>query len=138
VLKRVLVGFDGSMSAARAFMVALDLAEPANAELLVLAVAQTPDPAITVGRTSLLECAKARSKEHFVSLRKQAEMRGLCIETKTVLGEAAEELLRTAAEMGADLIVIGHRSKTRVQRWLSGSVSKRVITCASCPVLIVK
>lgn len=37
-----------------------------------------------------------------------------------------------AENQGVDLIVIGHRGKT-FERWLIGSVAKKVISYAPCP-----
>jgi nucleotide-binding universal stress UspA family protein len=36
------------------------------------------------------------------------------------------------------LIVMGHRGKSMLQRWLLGSVSKRVLSYAPCSVTIVR
>jgi nucleotide-binding universal stress UspA family protein len=52
-------------------------------------------------------------------------------------GKAASEILHTAKDHGADLIVMGTRGQTGCERLLSGSVSRRVITHANCSVLVV-
>jgi nucleotide-binding universal stress UspA family protein len=36
------------------------------------------------------------------------------------------------------MIVMGHRGKSRLQRWLLGSVSKRVLSYAPCTVTVVR
>jgi nucleotide-binding universal stress UspA family protein len=50
----------------------------------------------------------------------------------------ADEILRVAADEGADLIVIGIRHRTPVGKLLLGSTSQQVLLDAPCPVLAVK
>jgi nucleotide-binding universal stress UspA family protein len=52
--------------------------------------------------------------------------------------DAADQILRTAAQTGAELIVIGQRTRTPVGKLLLGSTSQRVLLDAACPVLAVK
>jgi len=55
----------------------------------------------------------------------------------TVEGDPADEILKFADEIGADLIVMGSHGRTGVLRVLMGSVSRKVLDRAKCPVLIV-
>jgi nucleotide-binding universal stress UspA family protein len=55
-----------------------------------------------------------------------------------VEGNPADEILRLADEMGADLIAMGSHGRTGVLRLLMGSVSRKVLDQARCPVLIVR
>ena len=58
---------------------------------------------------------------------------------KTVIksGHPAEEILSTAKEVGADMIIVGSRSK-RAGSLIMGSVSREVANHADVPVLVVK
>ena len=51
---------------------------------------------------------------------------------------AAEEILRTAAEVDATLVVIGIRRRSPVGKLLLGSTAQEVLLGASCPVVAVK
>jgi nucleotide-binding universal stress UspA family protein len=51
---------------------------------------------------------------------------------------AAEELLDTAAETGASLVVIGVRNRSRVSKILLGSDAQSIILGSPVPVLTVK
>ncbi|MBW4664080.1 MAG: universal stress protein [Chroococcus sp. CMT-3BRIN-NPC107] len=53
-------------------------------------------------------------------------------------GDPAEEIIRLANIYQADLIAIGSRGLTGVDRILQGSVSSQVVEDASCSVLVVK
>ena len=52
--------------------------------------------------------------------------------------DPAEQILDTATEVGAELIVLGTRKRTPVGKFLLGSTIQMVILEASCPVLCVK
>jgi len=56
------------------------------------------------------------------------------------LGSPADEIVRVAREVHADLVVMGSRGNTvreRMRRLFMGSKSRRVLQCATCPVMIV-
>jgi nucleotide-binding universal stress UspA family protein len=53
-------------------------------------------------------------------------------------GDAVATILRTAAERGCDLIVLGGDPDRSWCRWLHGSAHDRIVRHAPCPVLIVK
>lgn len=59
-------------------------------------------------------------------------------EIEIVLGEPAEEIVRLANIHQADLIVIGNRGLTGLNRILQRSVSSQVVEEAPCSVLVVK
>ena len=59
------------------------------------------------------------------------------LEPPTVL-DPDEAIVRTAQRRGADLIVIGLRSRNPVGKLLFGSVGQSVILHADCAVLVVK
>lgn len=52
--------------------------------------------------------------------------------------DVAEDIVRTAEETDAELIVIGLRRRTPVGKLLLGSNAQRILLEASCPVLAVK
>lgn len=138
MVKKVLIAYDGSPSAERAFRYGIELVKPYNPEVTVLAVAQPPEPPEMVEVSAWLDAANEHYEKDFAKLRDLAKAAGLVINTKVVAGHAAEQIIREAAEQKADLIVMGHRGKSVFQRWLLGSVSKRVLSYATCPVLIVR
>jgi len=60
------------------------------------------------------------------------------VENRIVRGHPAETIVRTAARQKADLIVMGSRGLTDVRAFLLGSVSRKVVMHAGCPVLLIK
>jgi nucleotide-binding universal stress UspA family protein len=60
-----------------------------------------------------------------------------CTATNDVrYGNPAEQIVRTAREMNADLIVVGHRDQGTLARWLNGSVGAAILHHPPCSVLI--
>lgn len=53
-------------------------------------------------------------------------------------GDAADDLISTAEEVGAQLVVLGLRRRSPVGKLILGSNAQRVLFDAPCPVLTVK
>lgn len=74
----------------------------------------------------------------FESLRRQAQERNMTLQTYVLVGHPADQILKTAAQHGADPIVVGHRGRSAICEWVSGSTSRRIVTHAKCSVLVVR
>jgi nucleotide-binding universal stress UspA family protein len=136
--KRILVAFDGSKDADNAFEAALDFAVLCEARLQVVSVATPPEPPTRVETEAALDAATRHYEELFVGMQRRAQARGIDLETRVLVGHAAEQILRLAADTGADLIVVGHRGRSAIREWLFGSTSRRVVSHALCSVLVVR
>lgn len=141
MLKRILVAFDGSEKSYDAFEFALEtskLCPGAAPEIIVLSVAQPPEPADIVEVEAIIDSATQHYEELFKGLREKAKERNLELKTEVVVGHPADQIVRYAKENDCDMIVMGQRGKSKIESWLLGSVSKRVATYAPCTVTIVK
>lgn len=138
IATHILVGHDGSRDANTAFEDALDLAALTRARLSVVSVATPPEPPTEVETQAAIEVATRHYEELFVNLKRQAEERKVRLETHVLVGHPADQILKTAARHGADLIVVGHRGRSAIREWMSGSTSRRIVTHATCPVLVVR
>jgi nucleotide-binding universal stress UspA family protein len=136
--KRILVAHDGSQEADDAFESALDFAALAGARVQAVSVATPPEPPTRVETEAVLESATQHYEELFEGLRRRARERGVEMATRVLVGHAAEQILRLAADTGADLIVVGHRGRSGIREWLFGSTSRRVVAYAPCSVLVVR
>jgi len=58
--------------------------------------------------------------------------------TQVRYGHPAEEIVRTAEELGSDLVVVGSHGHMDLKHYLLGSVSSTVLEHAPCSVLIAK
>jgi nucleotide-binding universal stress UspA family protein len=71
-------------------------------------------------------------------LQEQTATAGIEAIFQVKVGHPAEQIVYVAKEDKADAIVMGHRGETLLQRWLLGSVAKRVLSYAHCTVIIVR
>ena len=75
--------------------------------------------------------------------RAELENRGLSLQQIEALlrtGSPVEEMIKVAKELQVDLIVVGTRgnsARQRVRRFFAGSISRRILDLATCPVMVV-
>ncbi len=60
------------------------------------------------------------------------------LKTKVMKGDVSDAILRASETMEADCIAVGSRGMSDVPGYLLGSVSRKIVTHASCSVLMVK
>ena len=127
--KRILVAFDGSQQAEKAFDYALEfsrLCPGAATEITVISVAQPPEPIDIVEMDAVIDNATQHYEELFRKLRDKAKERNLEIKTAVAVGHPADQIVKYAAENNCDIVIMGQRGKSKIEKWLLGSVSKRV------------
>jgi nucleotide-binding universal stress UspA family protein len=133
-MKRILIAYDGSEAAGRAFDQALDLAGKYGAELDVLTVARPPEFGEEVETEAVIE----NSRHHAHQIQKPLKDKAPTARFEVAVGHPAVKITAWAEEHGIDMIVVGHRGKTLFDRWLIGSVAKKVISYAPCSVYVVR
>jgi nucleotide-binding universal stress UspA family protein len=145
VFKRIVVGTDGSETAAQAVRQAIELAKAFGAQLSIVSAyapisgrrvkgEQSEAPAdvqYEIGPREdvifILDAAAAEVKEA-----------GVEVQTHPVEGDPADAILNVAEETKADLIVVGNKGMTGARRYLLGSVPNNVSHHAPCSVIIVR
>lgn len=138
MIQRILVAYDTSEQSFKAFELGLDLAQRYSAELIVLSVARPPEPPQEVEAEAFIERTTEYFESHFAKLREVAAGKGLTPRFEVRIGHPADQIIHMANQEAVDMIVMGHRGKSMIQRWLLGSISKRVLSYAHCAVSIVR
>jgi nucleotide-binding universal stress UspA family protein len=138
VMNKLLVAYDGSRQSEKAFSQALEIASKFSAKVVVLSVARPPEPPVAVEMEAVLVSAMEHYEAQFDRLRKLADSLGVEAGFEVRAGHPAEQIVLMANEENADAIVIGHRGGSFLQRWLLGSVAKRVLSYAHCTVIVVR
>jgi nucleotide-binding universal stress UspA family protein len=142
-LRRILHATDFSPASRRAFATALDLARRSRAELLLAHAVAAPEPLLEDAYLSaesyrkILERGRQAAQRRLNALCRQAQQRGVRATALVLDGIAYQEIPRAAQRRRADLVVIGTHGRTGLQRFLVGSVARRVIGLTRCPVLTV-
>lgn len=143
---KIVCAIDGSRYSEWALDWVRRLASPDDSSLLLVhAVDLTQFKTLTTldqkSRSALVKVLEF-SLEGAVRLLEGAEVKAAKtwgdVRAKLLRGRAAEVIARTAAREQADLLIIGSRGVTEFQPMLLGSVSRKVLMQASCPVLVVK
>ncbi len=134
--QEIVVGYDGAPEAQVALERAEAVARHSNAKLKLVTVV-TPPVAAPVMVPGAYAPESPPEPDRVMSEGLNSVDRTLAAETVRLDGDPATQLLRTCEE-GADLLVVGSRGYGPLARVLLGSVSRRVIHRAPCPVLVVR
>jgi nucleotide-binding universal stress UspA family protein len=138
-MKTILVGTDGSHGAQVAVRRAIGLAGDIGASLTFVGVWPPPLPVLgdPYYQRALTEDL-TRVRHAVQTAVAEAEAHGITAEYELLEGDPATELIRLAVLRDADLIVVGSRGRGALLSTVLGSVSRRVVHEASCPVLVAK
>jgi nucleotide-binding universal stress UspA family protein len=137
--ERLLCPVDFSESSLSALKVALSIAEEADAHITILHAIEWPTDdelsGIEVDTPAFHRLAEEQTVRSLNELVPQ-DVRVWCKPDTTVrFGKAYQQILETAEQKHADLIVIGVRGRNALDLMLFGSTTNQVVRRASCPVL---
>lgn len=144
LMNRILCATDFSEMSAVALRVALAFAERHRAPILLLHVVEDVPDLNAAAHRALLDLdtlrrdLEGRATERVRRIVAELGAPQIGIEPRVVTGCAYKEILRTAAEERADLIVIGAQGHGVLEHLLSGSNAQHVMRGATCPVLTVR
>jgi nucleotide-binding universal stress UspA family protein len=138
---RILVPVDGSEVAEKAAQKALALAKSLDTKVVVMHVINIDLYAyqtelVYPTEIPLQELFQKEGHAYLDEIVTLGEEMGVTVSEKLVEGHPAEEIIQEAHE--DDLIVMGSKGRTGLDRLLLGSVAENVARHASCPVMIVK
>jgi len=142
---KILVPLDGSERAAKALVHALELAKRLGSKVTLIHVVPSLPPYINTAvdrlghaQQSIVNELLRHGKEMLEQVVSSNSDKGIEIDTYTVMGQPADEILEKAKSENYDLIVMGSRGLGEIKGYIMGSVSNRVSRHASCPVLIIR
>lgn len=137
-IKQILFATDGSEYSLGAQKAAIALTKRCHGELHIMSIMLTTQDLEGVGTKHMRE---EREKEVQARLDRAAEAalaEGVTCTTHLVYGEHPQhEIVNTAAEIGADLIVLGRRGTRGLARSMVGHATAYVAGHAPCNVLVV-
>jgi nucleotide-binding universal stress UspA family protein len=145
LIKTIIVGTDGSDTAAQAVVQAGELAEKLDATLVIVsAFDPVSDARLNEERAEAPEdVAWAINKREDVDamlgqISAPLEERDIQVRVTARQGNPADAILDVAEEENADLIVVGNKGMAGARRFLLGSVPNKISHHAPCSVLIVR
>lgn len=125
---KIIVGFLRSPEGRAALDRAITEARLRDAELVVVHTA----------RDDASEVIEYQAEVERVEERLRAEGVSFSMREFTRANSPSEDLLQTAEEDGADLLVIGLRRRSAVGKLVLGSNAQEILLKADCPVLAIK
>ena len=139
MFERILLAIDGSENSLRAAKEAGDLARAMKSEVrIVVAFDRIPS---YLGEPNLRHAIEARMKESQSILQKAQDAVGKIpgeIHTEMIEGSPAEAIINVAKTRSSTVIIMGSRGLSSIAELVLGSTSHKVVSHASCPVLIVR
>jgi nucleotide-binding universal stress UspA family protein len=138
VYRKVLLCYDGTAEGRRALRQGADVVLCMKSEAYLLAIVQDyvasaiPE-AVTPG---LAESEDRRANALLDEGVQWLRERGLAATGSLEYGNAVECIAATADRIGADLIVVGHRNRSRLARWWSQSDEESLLERARCSILV--
>jgi len=135
--KKVLLAYDGSIEGRRALREGAKLAQLCRAEVFLLAVVEltpiiSPDAGLAIPideQTANYKAVLAEGVERLKAL-------GFSPTSRLETGDAGQTIAEFAEEIGAHLVVVGHRPQGRLARWWFGSVGSYLVKRLRCSVLV--
>ncbi len=138
-IRRLLVGFDGSVPAQRALEFSVDLAQDSDAEVTVLFV--LPDAShleTDESRAQADQRARATLEERLAAHRRRAAQTNIQLREVALRGGDPAALIASyAVEHGFDLVVIGNHGLDHALHGGLGRVVERLLRDPRLPVLVV-
>lgn len=138
--RQILVAVDEDPVSAHAARVGSDLARCLGAHLAFVHVVDPSGSALpdsSIPASESLTFRKQDGKRLLAGFRQNVDGTPMPLEFVEV-GAPAAQIVRTAAEWPADLVVLGSHGRHGVSRALLGSVAEAVTRQAPCPVLVVR
>jgi nucleotide-binding universal stress UspA family protein len=141
-MSTILMATDGSPSAEKATETAIELARAAAWHLHFVTVWSISTGSFGYAPMTYVpysgESERERGREVLSAAVETARAAGIETTAELRQGTAVQEVCAAAAEVGADLIVMGAHGWGPIKRLVFGSVSTGVLHHAPCPVLVVR
>jgi nucleotide-binding universal stress UspA family protein len=145
-IHKILIAVEDSSFSDQSIKYGLELAKKFDAEVVLVHVNEIPvnppyiaDPFFNEApmiMPDMRELQEDVSKKLFDRIQKQMGDE-ITLYTYNRFGRPKDEILATAEECDADLIILGTHGRTGFDHFISGSVAESVVRRAKCPVLVI-
>jgi nucleotide-binding universal stress UspA family protein len=139
LFERIVLATDGSNNSTSAVTEALRIGKASDSQVFVVSVIDSRalssvSPEIQVAGS--IDRMQAEAERIVNEVKMSGE--GQNVRTSILYGDPVNEIIKFSQSMNADLIVVGTRGKSGIERLFLGSVAEGVVREAPCPVLVVK
>jgi len=139
MFKTILIANDGSAHAADALSLALNIAKESGAALHMVCVEEIPYLPETIEEVREEKGVAARRFRPVLDrARSMAQDRGVMLQTHVLSGHPVRDIVDLAADLKADLLVVGASGHSALYNRMIGSRAARIVHLAPCTVMVVK
>jgi nucleotide-binding universal stress UspA family protein len=144
MFQTILLAYDGTREGKSALLACTEIASFAKMDthLHLLAVATRPSSRfMTDGYFpwDIVDTQRKHGQDVLDKGTKQFREKGFSITAHLAIGEPVEEICRLAADLKADLIVVGHQKNTSfASRWWRRSVGKALLDKTPCSIFVAR
>ena len=135
--QKILLAFDGSPDGREALAQAEKMASACGATVHLLAIIDPSESMLIVEAMSFIPDNQRFVIQAVLDEGVERLRRAGCTATGELkYGKPTEQVILSARDINADLIVIGHRDQGTLARWLNGSVGESIMHQPPCSVLV--
>jgi nucleotide-binding universal stress UspA family protein len=139
MFEKILCANDGSERAFRALVLAIKITQENNSELHMVSVEEIDYmPEFVEEVRQEIGTAARRFHKVLQRAREMAEESRVKLRTHVLAGHPVRDIVELAAELKADLLVIGSAGHSELYERMLGSRADRIVHLAGCPVLVVR
>ena len=141
---KILLAVDGSKSSLDAVDCVVDHAdwyrEKPEVELVTvhLPVPKLPRMGMAVGKAQIERYYEEEGQQNLAAAKRKLDAARIEYQTRVLVGDIAESIVKQAKSTRCDLICIGTRGMSAVGKALIGSTANKVLHISDVPVLLVK
>ncbi len=148
--ERILIPLDGSKIGEAAIPCVEDLVSKLSPEIKVevtlLQVVSSLTHYVIAGEASAkipytekeMEQIKKRATDYLKKAGKDLKNKGATVKIEVRIGSPADEIIRVANEINANLIAMSTHGRSGISRWAFGSITDRVLRAATQPIFMVR
>ena len=136
--RSILLCYDGTAEGRRALRQGADVAMAMKANAYLLAICRNMlSTAVPEGITpELVRCEEETAQALLTEGVQWLEDHGVPAEGQLVFGNPMVHIPEVAQRIGADLIVVGHRYRTRMAKWWSEDEEATLLNKVTCSILV--
>jgi nucleotide-binding universal stress UspA family protein len=139
MLRKMLVGLDGSKGSFKALEEGIFLASLANTELHTISVEEVPRFPGTIGEVvEEKEAQDTRFGSAIAQAEKMAEEKGVKLRAHVIIGHEVKTIVEFIKENEYDLLILGFMGHSAVYERIMGGTCQNLVRLAPCAVLVVK
>ena len=148
--QRILMPLDGSKVGEAALPYVEDLVSKllpgSKVEITLLQVVSSLTRYIVAGEVGVqvpytekeMEQIKKRATDYLKKTGKDLKSKGATVKIKVGIGNPADEIIKVANEINANLIAMSTHGRSGISRWAFGSITDRVLRAATQPIFMVR